>query len=103
MKNYKNYKLLNANIFQQILKNVDTMFKSFFSLLKLVKQGKYNFRHIYTPNYLPKNEYANLIISHIRIKNNIFTLPYSNAYKEKYNKKVKKIQIKIPTVLEDKK
>ena len=101
MKYLENYKLLNSNMAQQTLKNVDQMFKSFFALIKLVKQGKYNFRHIRLPNYLPKNGYTNLIIGQIRLrKDNILTIPFSNTFKKKYNNK---IEIKIPQVLEDKK
>lgn len=100
MKYYENYKMLNSNMAQQILKNVDQMFKSFFALIKLAKQGKYNFKHIKLPNYLPKNGYANLIIGQIRIKDDILTIPYSNAFRKKYKAK---IQIKIPQVLENKK
>ena len=103
MKHLENYKLLNANIAQQTLKKVDIMFKSFFALIKMAKQGKYNYRYIKLPNYLPKNGYSNISISQIRIKDNILTIPYSNVFKEKYNKKIKKIQIKIPSVLENKK
>ena len=101
MKNSDNYKLLNSNMAQQTLKNVDQMFKSFFALIKLAKQGKYNFRHIRLPNYLPKNGYASLIIAQIRIKNNVLTIPYSNTFKKKHE--VNKIQIKIPKALENKK
>ena len=101
MKNLENYKLLNANIAQQTLKNVDLMFKSFFALIKMAKQDKYNFRHIKLPNYLPKNGYANIVISQIRIKDNILTIPYSNLFKKK--NKINRIQIKIPQILEDKK
>lgn len=101
LKNCKNYKLLNSNMAQQTLKDVDTMFKSFFALIKLAKQGKYNFKHIKMPNYLPKNGYANLIIGQIRIKDDsILTIPYSYIFKKKYETK---IQIKIPKVLKDKK
>jgi transposase, IS605 orfB family len=101
LKNSENYKLLNSNMAQQTLKNVDQMFKSFFALIKLAKQGKYNFKHIRMPKYLPKNGYSNLIIGQIRIKeNNILTIPFSNTFKKKYETK---IQIKIPQVLEDKK
>ena len=102
IKHLENYKLLNSNMAQQTLKNTDEMFKSFFSLIKLAKQGKYDFRHIKLPNYLPKNSYSNLIIGQIRIKDNILTIPFSNTFKKKINKKIK-IQIKIPSVLEDKK
>ena len=101
MKSYENYKLLNANIAQQTLKDVDITFKSFFALIKLAKQGKYDFKHIKLPSYLPKNSYSNIAISQIRIKNSILTIPYSNTFKRK--KEVNKIQIKIPKVLEDKK
>lgn len=102
MKNYENYKLMNANMAQQTLKNVDTMFKSFFALIKLAKQGKYDFRHIKLPNYLPKNGYANLIIALFKIKDdNILTIPVSNAFKKIHGKV--KIQIKVPKVLKDKK
>ena len=101
IKNCENYKLLNSNMAQQTLKDVDAMFKSFFALIKLAKQGKYNFKHIKMPNYLPKNGYSNLIIADFRIKdNNILTIPYSNTFKKKYENK---IQIKTPKILEDKK
>lgn len=101
IKNSKNYKLLNSNMAQQTLKNVDQMFKSFFTLIKLAKQGKYNFKHIRIPKYLPKNGYSNLVIAQFRIKDdNILTIPYSNTFKKKYEVK---IQIKIPKILEDKK
>ena len=102
LKHLENYKLLNANISQQTLKNVDAMFKIFFALIKLAKQGKYNFKYIKLPNYLPKNGYSNISISQIRIKNSILTIPYSNTFKKKHEG-IKKIQIKIPQVLEDKK
>lgn len=102
LKNFENYKLLNSNMAQQTLKDTDEMFKSFFGLIKLAKQGKYDFKHIKLPSYLPKNSYSNLIIGQIRIKDNILTIPFSNTFKKKINKKIK-IQIKIPLVLEDKK
>lgn len=101
LKNSENYKLLNSNMAQQTLKNVDQMFKSFFALIKLAKQGKYNFKHIRMPKYLPKNGYSNLVIAQFRIKkDNILTIPYSNTFKKKYESK---IQIKIPKILENKK
>ena len=101
LKNCENYKLLNSNMAQQTLKNVDIMFKSFFALIKLAKQGKYDFRHIKLPNYLSKNGYANLIVAQFKIKDgNILTIPYSNVFKKRHETK---IQIKIPKILEDKK
>ena len=101
MKNSESYKLLNSNMAQQTLKDVNEMFKSFFSLIKLAKQSKYNFKHIKLPNYLPKNGYANLIIGMINIKDDmILTIPYSYTFKKKYETK---IQIKVPKILENKK
>lgn len=103
MKNYENYKLLNANMAQQTLKNVDQMFKSFFALIKLAKQGKYNFKYIKLPNYLSKNGYANLTIAQFVIKkDDTLTIPYSYTFRKKYEG-IKRIQIKIPKVLKDKK
>ena len=101
MKSYKNYKLLNSNMTQQTLKDVDAMFKSFFALIKLAKQGKYSFKHIKLPNYLPKNGYANLIIAEFRVKDGILTIPYSNTFKRERSRT--KVQIKVPKVLEDRK
>ena len=102
MKYLENYKLLNSNMAQQTLKDVDQMFKSFFALIKLAKQGKYNFRHVKLPNYLPKNSYSNLIIAQFKIKDNgVLTIPYSNTFKKKHE--VTKIQIKVPQALENKK
>lgn len=100
LKNSNNYKLLNSNMAQQTLKDVDQMFKSFFALIKLAKQGKYNFKYIKLPKYLSKNGYSNLIIAQFRIKDNILIIPYSNIFKKKYETK---IQIRVPKILENKK
>lgn len=44
-----NYKLLNSNVAQQILKEADKSFKAFFGLMNLVKKGKYDFRSLKLP------------------------------------------------------
>lgn len=105
LKNSENYKTLNANMAQQILKQVDSSFKSFFSLLKLAKQGKYAFKDCRLPHYYPKDGFATLIIGAVRLKDNKLILPYSRAYKKTHvlveitippilvNKKVKEIRI----------
>ncbi|MBC2582260.1 IS200/IS605 family accessory protein TnpB-related protein [Clostridium sp. DJ247] len=67
-KNNENYKLLNSNMAQQVLKEVDGVFKSFFGLIKLAKKGKYNFRDIKLPKYLKKDGFATLVIGFVRIK-----------------------------------
>ena len=95
----ENYKMLNSNMAQQILKEVDGAFKSFFGLIKLAKKGKYDFRSIRLPNYLPKDGYTTLIIGFVRIKENILIMPYSNTYKKEHSP----IKIKIPPILLDKK
>ncbi|MDY4792493.1 MAG: transposase, partial [Erysipelotrichaceae bacterium] len=104
-KNYKllkssdNYKILNSNMAQQILKEVDGSFKAFFSLLKLAKKGKYNFKDIKLPYYLKKDGFTTLVIGFVRIKDSVLIVPYSNAYKKKHNS----ISIKMPPILKDKK
>ncbi len=99
LKNSINYKTLNSNMSQQILKKVDRSFKSFFGLIKLAKKGKYNFRDIKLPNYLPKDGFSTLIIGDVRIKGNKLTIPYSNAFRKEH----KSIEINIPPKLIDKK
>ena len=99
LKNSDNYRLLNSNMAQQILKEVDNSFKSFFALLKLAKKGKYNFKDIKLPNYLDKNGFTTLVIGFVRIKNDTLIIPYSYSFASEH----KRISIKIPTVLKDKK
>ena len=95
LKNSDNYKALNSNMAQQILKEVDGTFKSFFGLLKLAKQGKYAFRDCKLPHYLPKDGYTTLIIGFVRIKENKLIIPYSQSYKKKHTP----ITINIPPKL----
>ena len=98
LKTSENYRLLNSNMAQQILKEVDGSFKSFFGLLKLAKQGKYPFSSCRLPKYLPKDGYATLIVGFVRLNGNRFVLPYSAAYKKHH----KPVTITIPPVLADK-
>ena len=84
---------------QQILKEVDGSFKSFFGLLKLAKKGKYAFKDCRLPKYLPKDGYATLVIGFVRLNGNKLILPFSNTYKKTH----KSIEITIPPVLLDKK
>ena len=99
LKNSPNYKMLNSNMAQQILMEVDESFKSFFALLKLAKNGKYNFKDIKLPKYLPKDGFKTLIIGFVRIKENKLMIPYSKAFKKEH----KRIEINIPPKLVDKK
>ena len=96
--NSKNYKKLNSNMAQQIMIEVDTMFKSFFALLKLKKAGKYSQR-VRLPLYLPKDGFTTLIIGMVRLNGNKLTLPYSRKFKKNH----KEITINVPPILEGRK
>ena len=99
LKNSDNYKTLNSNMAQQILKEVDGSFKSFFGLLKLAKKGKYSFKDCRLPNYLPKDGYTTLVIGFVRLNGDKLILPFSQSYKKTH----KAVEIKIPPILADKK
>lgn len=99
LKNSDNYRTLNSNMAQQILKEVDGSFKSFFGLLKLAKKGKYSFKDCRLPNYLPKDGYTTLVIGFIRLNGDRLVLPFSQSYKKTHNP----VEIKIPPILVDKK
>ena len=98
LKNSENYKKLNSNMAQQILKEVDESFKSFFTLLKLTKNGQYNGK-IKLPNYLDKDGFTTLVIGFVRLKDDMLIVPYSNSFRKTH----KEIAIKLPPVLKDKK
>ena len=99
LKNSENYKKLNSNMAQQILKEVDGSFKSFFGLLKLAKNGQYDNKKIKLPNYLDKDGFTTLVIGFVRLKDGILIVPYSNLFKKTHQE----IKIKLPPVLKDKK
>jgi len=99
LKDSPNYKMLNSNMAQQILKEVDGSFKSFFGLLKLSKKGKYAFKDCKLPHYLPKDGFATLVIGFVRRNGNRLILPYSNTFKKSH----KPVEIRIPPILADKK
>ena len=98
LKSSENYKTLNSNMSQQILKEVDGSFKSFFGLLKKKNKGMYNAK-VKLPSYLLKNSFTTLIIGFVRLNEDTFVIPYSNSFKKNH----KKISIKIPPILLDKK
>ena len=98
LKSSENYKTLNSNMSQQILKEVDGSFKSFFELLKKKNKGIYNAK-VKLPSYLPKNNFTTLIIGFVRLNEDTLVIPYSNSFKKNH----KKISIKIPPILLDKK
>ena len=99
LKNSENYKKLNSNMAQQILKEVDGSFKSFFSLLKLAKNSQYDNKKIKLPKYLAKDGFTTLVIGFVRLKDGMLIIPYSNLFKKTHEE----IAIKLPPVLKDKK
>ncbi|MFG6376842.1 MAG: transposase [Lachnospiraceae bacterium] len=99
LKNSQNYKSLNSNMAQQILKEVDSMFQSFFGLIKLAEKGRYSFKDIKLPYYLPKDSFTTLVIGFVRFNGNQLTIPYSQSYKKGH----KGITINLPPKLAGKK
>ena len=99
LKNSDNYKALNSNMSQQILKEVDGSFKSFFGLLKLAKKGKYSIKNCKLPHYMPKDGYATLVIGFVRLNGNKLILPFSQSFKKTH----KSVELTIPPILADKK
>ena len=99
LKTSENYKMLNSNVAQQILKEVDGSFKAFFGLLKLAKKGRYSYRDIRLPQYLRKEGYFTLVIGFVRLNGNKLLVPMSNSFRKTH----KKIEITIPPILLDNK
>ena len=99
LKSSPNYKILNSNMAEQILRKVDGSFKSFFGLLKLAKKGEYSFKDCKLPNYLPKDGYTTLIIGFVRLNGNKLVLPYSNSFRKDHDP----VEITIPPILVDRK
>lgn len=95
LKTSDNYKLLQASMAQQIMRKVDTEFKSFFGSLKSKKVT----HKVNIPHYLPKEGYNHLIIQQINIHNGKFQMPYSREYAKTHEK----FYIKMPSILSDKK
>lgn len=83
-KENENYKLLNTDIAQQTMKVVDRSFKSFISLLQVVKLGTYN-QKVQIPKYLPKDGYFVLILPRIEVKEDgYFKVPMSKAFQSQF-------------------
>ena len=99
LRNSDNYKMLNSNMAQQILKEVDGSFQAFFGLLRLARTGKYSFKDIRLPQYLKKDGYYTLLIGFVRLQDNKLLIPMSNSFRKTH----RKIKIRIPPILLDKK
>lgn len=93
LKTSDNYKLLQSNMAQQIMRKVDAEFKSFFGSLK----SKNVTHKVSIPHYLPKDGYNQLIIQEINICNGKFQMPYSREYAKTHEK----FYIQVPSILSD--
>ncbi|MBP2029001.1 putative transposase [Acetoanaerobium pronyense] len=98
-KDNENFKLLNSNSAQQIMKVVDRNFKSFFSLLNLAHKGKYQYQAVKIPKYLPKDSYFNLIFGEFNASSETFKVPMSPEFRKTYGK----VEIRLPSNLNGKK
>ena len=96
-KDNENYISLNKNMAQQTLKSVEENFKSFFSLFKLKKEGKYS-EKVNIPKYLDKEGFFQLVFAEFKINNGVFAVPMSPAFKKHYGK----VLINVPKNLLDK-
>ena len=99
LKSSENYRALNSNMAEQILKDVDGSFKAFFMLLAKAKKGSYSYKDIKLPHYLRKEGYYPLTIGFVRVSNNVLVLPMSNSYRKEHSK----VEITIPPILVGKK
>lgn len=98
LKGSPEYKVLNSNMAQQILKEADGAFRSFFGLLRLAATHKYDYRDIRIPGYLPKDGHMSLVIGMVRTSDGTFTLPVSNGWK-KANPGAPAVSFRMPLVL----
>ena len=100
LKTSPNYKMLNSNMSQQILKEVDGSFQSFFALLEMAKQGQYDIKKVRLPKYLPKDGFSTLVIGFVRISGDELLIPFSNIFRKAH--KGMKFKMKIPKILRGK-
>ena len=99
LKSSENYRLLNSNMAQQILKEADGCFKSFFGLLNKAENGEYDREKCKLPHYLPKDGFTTLVIGFVRLNGNQLILPFSNTFRKTH----KPVRITLPPILSDKK
>ena len=102
-KENENYRLMQSNCAQQTIRIVDHAFKSFFALLELAKEGKYDYKKIRMPKYRQKGGLFNYIIqgNSINIRDGYLTIPLSQEYTAFRGKD--RVKIKVPERLIDKK
>ena len=87
---------MQSNCAQQTLRVADQAFKSFFALLKLANEGKYDYKKIRMPKYRQKGGLFNYIIqgNSISIRDGYLTIPLSWEYTALRGKD--RVKIKVP-------
>jgi len=100
IKTHVDYNLLPSDVAQQTMKIVEQGFKSFFALLKLKNEGKYD-EPVFIPGYLEKSGF---FILQFPIRKNqsqeYFFLRFSKQLQEKYG--INNIKVNKPEIIKDK-
>ena len=84
-KDSPDYKAIDSHAAQLVIKQVEANFSSFFSLLKLKKQGKYD-KKVHLPTYLDKDGYNVISFNQFKrreLKNGYVSLPKSKTLRFK--------------------
>ena len=84
-KDNPDYKAIDSHAAQLVIKQVEANFSSFFSLLKLKKQGKYD-KKVHLPTYLDKDGYNVISFNQFKrreLKNGYVSLPKSKTLRFK--------------------
>lgn len=95
IKETKEYKSLNSNIAQNILRELNFNYKSFFKLLKLKKEGEYD-KKIFQPKKDYSRKYRALYINKSQISFNEDTRTFRLPVQAKYYRKHDPIIIHVP-------
>lgn len=97
LKEHETYKLLGAKTSQNVLKEVDQNFNSFFELLKLKNNGQYD-KDVHIPKYLDKSGFHEILIDKFTISKGKIKIYMSKEFEQLYGK----IYVKVPNNLLDK-
>ena len=97
LKEHEIYKLLGAKTSQNVLKEVDQNFNSFFELLKLKNNGQYD-KDVHIPKYLDKSGFHEILIDKFTISKGKIKIYMSKEFEQLYGK----IYVKVPNNLLDK-
>lgn len=104
MKDTPNYRMLGAQAAQQSMRVADYAFKSYFSVNRKVKLGEYSRKKLKLPNYVPTGSLCPVTYAATQRASvtGEFIVPVSRPLQKKYPDLSKKIVIKLPNYLIDK-